>query len=88
MKRYIRSEHNPYPTVTFDVIGWKSSGQDNANLNKSFTALSEARKFAEANSDYYRIDIDKSSQYDGDRFPSTSRIAQYKYGNEQSRDFV
>lgn len=88
MKRYIRSEHNPYPTVTFDVIGWKSSGQANANLHKSFTTLSDAQKFAKANSDYYRIDIDKSSQYDGDRFPSTCRIAQYKYGSEQSRDFV
>ena len=88
MKRYIRAGHNPYPTVLFDVVGWKSSGQDTADLHKTFDNFTDARKFAESKYDYYRIDINKSSQYDGDRFPTTSRISQYKNGHEQNRSFL
>jgi hypothetical protein len=88
MKRYVKAEHNPYPTVVFNVTGWKSSGQQTAKLHKSFDTFEDACKFARSKFDYYRIDVSKSTQYDGDEYPSTARICQFKYGEEQNRSFV
>ena len=88
MKRYIRAEHNPYPTTTFNVVGWKSSGQETPDLDKSFPEFSDALKFAQRKWEYYRIDINKETKYDDEKFPSSVRVCQFKYGKEQNRSFV
>ena len=88
MKRYIKSSHNPYPTITYEVIGWKSSNSENAELHKSdFTSYGDAEKFARSKWDYYRIDLNKITQYD-DEMPTSVRLTQFKNGHESARSFV
>lgn len=88
MKRYIRLSHNPYPTTSFEVIGWKSPASQEAELHESgFTSYSDAEKYARSKWDYYRIDVEKVTQYDNE-MPSNVRISQFKNGKEQSRSFV
>ena len=81
MKRYIKSNHNPYPTTTFTVLGWVP-GDDMASLNKQFDNWSDALNFAEKQKSFYRrIDINKIVQYD-DEIRNHITVAQYKNGRE------
>jgi len=59
MKRYIKSNHNPYPITTFTVLGW-TFGNDMASMNKQFDNWSDALNFAEKQKSFYRrIDVNK-----------------------------